>query len=158
MKGHIIELSEKNINKGFVLSTELDYSFAGKMKKGFPNNIYLSDVKKEKDAIERAKKIVREKYEYTEIKHIFTLSRDGKVVARIVSPDWNDPDNLPLCHLCYEKGKKEIARFTENFDGTIIYSCEKDRISNKYIKFLATRISPVSLFDLWEKKVIFPNQ
>ena len=154
---HLINNSKKDISKGFVLSTGFDYSLLGGKGVGFPNIIILHDVKSREEALKKAKKIVREKYEKTNIRHEFNLLEDGKAIDRIVSPDCNGPSNYPMCHLCYKKGNKRDARYSETFNySVLIYSCSKDLIGGKFLKMLSARV-PVEIIDFWEKKEIFSS-
>lgn len=154
---HLINISKRNMSNGFVLSTGLDYSLPGGKGLGFPNVIILHGIKSDEEAVEKAKKIVREKYEKTNIGHDFALLKNGRVIDRIASPDCNDPSNYPMCHFCYEKGNKRDARYCETFNYNVLkYSCSKDLISGKFLKMLAARM-PVEVVDFWEGKEIFSN-
>jgi len=153
---HLINISKKKINKGFVMVTDRDYSLPGSKQEGFYNIIILHHVKNDEEAIEKAKGIARGKYEKTNMGHEFYLLKNGRVISNIISPDCNDPHNSPICRICYEKGEKRIARFVEDFGGTIEYSCRVHQVKNELIKRFAA-VMTVRIFDLGEEKEIFSN-
>jgi len=136
--------------------TDRDYSLPGSKREGFYNIIILHRVKNDEEAIEKARGIARGKYEKTNRWHEFYLLKNGRVISNIISPNCNEPNNSPICRFCHEKGEIRIARFAEDFGGTILHSCPSHKVKNELIKRLAA-VMRVSIFDLGEGKEIFSN-
>lgn len=148
--------NEDENNKIFILVTGSDYSLPGKIGIKSINAIPLIN-KDEEGAIKEAKKIVREKYIKTGMNHDFSLKKGDRVIARIISPNLKEPGNLPICRICFKKGKIIDACFKEDLGGIIIYSCQNDRIKDESLKDLAARMS-VRVLDLKEGREIFSDK
>lgn len=155
---HMDRIHQISRSKGYVLSTACDHSLRGAMKIGYPNIIVIDNVKNDNDASEKARMIVRAKYEQTKVPHCFALYKDGETLGVISSPEYNDVNNLPLCDFCYEEGTNRSARFLEHFNrGVNKFSCSEHAPDDGFLKKLAARV-PVNVVDLVAKKEIFSNR
>ena len=146
-----------DLKKIYILVTDNDYSLPGRINDGGINSEIINNVRNKREAIKEAKKITRAKYINTNKEHRCILRENGRVIAKIISPDCSDPNNFPICYFCFKNGKITRACFEEELVGVIMYSCRKDKIKSKLIKDLISRI-PIRILDLKEGKEIFSSK